>query len=93
MGDWIYYVTFLRMDQIADQIQIAQEIHSSKVLKDMSQLQITNRAGQISDYLLKQPQRFFNSLIVGVYGGSPDWYELKVGPNRHPDVLPNFHRN
>ncbi len=86
MGDWIYYVTFLRMDQIADQIHIAQEIHSSKVLKDMIQRQITNRAGQISDYLLKQPQRFFNSLIVGVYGGSPDWYELKVGPNRHPDV-------
>ena len=86
MGDWIYYVTFLRMDQIADQIQIAQKIHSSKVLKDMIQRQITNRAGQISDYLLKQPQRFFNSLIVGVYGGSPDWYELKVGPNRHPDV-------
>ena len=74
------------MDQIADQIHIAQEIHSSKVLKDMIQRQITNRAAQISDYLLKQPQRFFNSLIVGVYGGSPDWYELKVGPNRHPDV-------
>ena len=86
MGDWIYYVTFLRMDQIADQIHIAREIHSSDVLKDMIQRQITNRAGQISDYLLKQPQRFFNSLIVGVYGGSPDWYELKVGPNRHPDV-------
>ncbi|MDE0011699.1 MAG: DGQHR domain-containing protein [Candidatus Poribacteria bacterium] len=86
IGDWVYYVTFLRMDQIADQIHIAQEIHSSNVLKDMIQRQITNRAGQISDYLLKQPQRFFNSLIIGVYGGSPDWYELKIGPNRHPGV-------
>ena len=27
MGDWIYYVTFLRMDQIENQIHIAQEIH------------------------------------------------------------------
>ncbi len=86
MGDWIYYVTFLRMDQIADQIHIAQEIHSSNILKDMIQRQITNRAGQISDYLLKQPQRFFNSLIVGVYGGSPDWYELKIGTNRRFDA-------
>ena len=86
MGDWIYYVTFLQMDQIADQIRIAQEIHSSSVLKDMIQRQITNRAGQISDYLLKQPQRFFNSLIVGVYGGSPDWYELKIGTNRRFDA-------
>ena len=81
MGDWVYYVTFLRMEQIADQIRIAQEIHTSKVLKKMIQRQITNRAKQISDYLTKQPQRFFNSLIVGVYGGSPDWYELKIGTN------------
>ena len=86
MGDWVYYVTFLRMDQIADQIQIAQQIHSSKVLKDMIQYEITKRSSQISDYLLKQSQRLFNSLIVGVYEGSPDWYELKVGPNRHPNA-------
>ena len=86
MGDWIYYVTFLRMEQIADQIHIAQEIHSSNVLKDMIQRQVANRAGQISEYLLKQPQRFFNSLIVGVYGGSPDWYELAIGTNPIFDV-------
>ena len=81
MGDWVYYVTFLRMEQIAERISIAQEIHSSKVLKDMIQRQITDRSKQISDYLLKQPQRFFNALIVGVYGGSPDWYELDVRTN------------
>ena len=86
MGDWIYYVTFMRMDQIADKIRIAEKIHSSNVLKDMIQRQITNRSEQISDYLLKQPQRFFNSLIVGVYGDSPDWYELKIGTNRHLDA-------
>ena len=90
MGDWIYYVTFLRMDQIADQVHIAEEIHSSNVLEDMIQRKITDRASQIADYLLKQPQRFFNSLVVGVYGGSPNWYELAVGTNPRFDapVLP-----
>ena len=81
MGDWVYYVTFLRMEQIAERISIAQEIHSSKVLKNMIQAQIANRSKQISGYLLKQPQRFFNALIVGVYGGSPDWYELDIRTN------------
>ena len=81
MGDWVYYVTFLRMEQIAERISIAQEIHSSNVLRNMIQRQITDRSKQISDYLLKQPQRFFNALIVGVYGGSPDWYELDVRTN------------
>ena len=91
MGDWIYYVTFLRMDQIADQIHVAEEIHSSNVLEDMIQRKITDRASEIAEYLLKQPQRFFNALIVGVYGGSPDWYELTIGTNPHFDapVLPS----
>ena len=47
----------------------------------MIQQEIANRSKQISDYLLKQPQRFFNALIVGVYGGSPEWYELDVRTN------------
>lgn len=86
MGDWVYYVTFLRMDQIADRIHLAQEIHSSAVLKDMIQRQITNRSAQISEYLLSQPQRFFNALIVGVYGGAPEWYELAIGKNPQFDA-------
>ena len=86
MGDWIYYVTFLRMDQIADQIHLAQNIHPSETLKEQIQRRITNRAKQISDYLLNQPQRFFNSLVVGVYGGSPDWYELAIGTNQRFDA-------
>ena len=90
MGDWIYYGTFLRMDQIAAQIRLVRDIHPSKVLKDMIQREITNRAGHISEYLLNQPQRFFNSLTVGVYGGSPNWYELEIGTNRlfDADTLP-----
>lgn len=90
MGDWVYYVTFLRMDQIADRIHLAQEIHSSAVLKDMIQRQITYRSAQISEYLLSQPQRFFNALIVGVYGGAPEWYELAIGKNPQfdADALP-----
>jgi len=81
MGDWIYYITFLRMQDIADRISIAEEIHTSETLKDFIQRRITDRASQISEYLLEQSQRFFNALIVGVYGGSPNWYELSIGKN------------
>lgn len=90
MGDWNYYMTFLRMEEIAAQIHTIQEIHSSAVLNEMIQQEISKRASQISEYLLNQPQRFFNSLIVGVYGGAPDWYELKVGTNPifDADIIP-----
>ena len=86
MGDWIYYVTFLGMEQIADRIEFAEEIHPSPTLKMLIQREITDRSQNISDYLLKQPQRFFNSLIVGVYGGSPNWHEFKIGTNSEFDA-------
>ena len=86
MGDWVYYVSFLRMDQIAGQIHLAQEIHESNELRDMIQRRITDRSKQIADYLLNQPQRFFNALIVGVYGGSPKWHELSIDTNLHFDA-------
>ena len=86
MGDWVYYISFLRMNQIADQIHLAQKIHESNELRDMIQRRITDRSKEISDYLLNQPQRFFNALIVGVYGGSPKWYELSIDTNLHFDA-------
>src|SRR6266487_2009549 len=29
-------------------------------------------------YLLSSTQRFFNALVVGAYGGNPNWYELAI---------------
>lgn len=81
MGDWNYYMTFLRMEEIAAQVHTVQEIHSSAVLNEMIQQEISKRAAQISEYLLNQPERFFNSLVVGVHGGAPYWYELDIAPN------------
>ena len=92
MGDWIYYVTFLQMEEIAKRIELAEEVHPSSMLKEMIQRQITDRANPIAEYLLNQQQRFFNSLIVGVYGGSPNWYKLAIGTNQlfDAEVLPLY---
>jgi DNA sulfur modification protein DndB len=34
------------------------------------------RAESIKDYLLQNNERFFNSMIVAVYDGDPEWYEI-----------------
>ncbi|MGB9751716.1 MAG: hypothetical protein C0183_12370 [Roseiflexus castenholzii] len=86
MGDWMYYVTFMSMRDIAERISVAEEIHVSKSLNELIQRQLTNRSKQIKDYLLSQPQRFFNALVIGVYGGSPDWYELDISNEKHRDL-------
>lgn len=83
MGDWAYYVTVMKLRDVANRINLAEDIHESKTLNELIQRQVSNRSGQIADYLLSQPQRFFNSLVIAVYGGSPQWYELDIRENRH----------
>ncbi len=92
MGDWIYYITFMRMSDIAERVSIAEEIHTSRSLNELIQRQLTNRASQIQNYLQTQPQRFFNSLVLAVYGGSPQWYELAIGENRFVNIeqMPDY---
>ncbi len=77
VGDWIYYPTLMKFKDIAERVDLAKEIYQSNSLNDMVQREIKEQRGQeIRDYLLQQNQRFFNSLIVAVYEGDPNWYEI-----------------
>lgn len=79
-GDWWYYVTTMTFSQVAEAIQPVNEIHEKKELTTWIQREIQpERRQQIADYLTKQPQRFFNALVVGIYGGEPAWFPVTVG--------------
>ena len=78
MGDWAYYLGAMRMSDIASRISVAQEIHTSTSLRDLLQRSLTARSQNIATYLLRQDQRFFNSLVVGSYGGNPEWHEVSI---------------
>ena len=92
MGDWVYYISFMRMEDIRDRVSIAEEIHKSRRLRDFIQRQVTKRADDISEYLLNQKQRFFNAIVVGIYGGEPDWYQLDFRSNHllQAEALPEY---
>ncbi len=79
MGEWIYYVTFLKFSDISEWIKRTDEIHESQSLSEWIQRQIDRtHADNIASYLQHQPERFFNAIVVGVYGGRPEWASLKV---------------
>jgi DNA sulfur modification protein DndB len=92
MGDWIYYISSMRMADIARRISYAGEIHKNKKLNELLQRQVSNRKKFIVKYLETQEQRFFNSIIVGVYKGKPEWFELAIGKNKNfdPEDLPEY---
>lgn len=81
MGDWMYYVTLLPFDEVAKRISLADEIHKDEGLSKMIQRKVTYRTKDIVNYLKTQQQRFFNSLILGIYGGSPQWQEIDIDKN------------
>ena len=78
MGDWLYYVTLLPFKEVAKRISLADEIHKDKGLSRMIQRKVTSRTKDIVNYIKTQDQRFFNSLILGIYGGSPQWQEIDI---------------
>lgn len=87
MGDWIYYVTLLKFEDVAKRVSMVPDIHKSQGLSDLIQREVSDRTKGIVDYLKSQDQRFFNSLILGVYGGHPKWHEISIQEN-NLDNLP-----
>lgn len=87
VGDWNFYVTTLTFSEVATLIKAPDEIHERKQLAEWIQREaIESHADAISSYIKSSPQRFLGSLIVGIYGGSPDWSPLKVKIPEHEQV-------
>jgi DNA sulfur modification protein DndB len=78
MGDWIYYVTLLPFEEVCSRIKRTDEVHTSALLREWLQRALTNRSDNIAHYLKSHSQRFFNALVIGVYGGQPEWHEISL---------------
>lgn len=78
MGDWEYYACLMPLSEVAARIRYADQVHKSKRLSEWIQraLDTGKRAQDIARYLRREPQHFFNSLVVAVYGGQPMWYSF-----------------
>ncbi len=84
MGDWSYYISFMSMGEVSERVSIVQDIHHETALQDLLQRGLTKNADKISAYLQMQSQRFFNAIVVGAYGGRPEWHEVAVKPIVEP---------
>lgn len=85
VGDWVYYSTLMTAQQVAGSVLPAKSIREAKTLEDFLQRDLGQRVKRIKSYLLRNESRFFNSLVVGVFGGVPDWHEFSFG-DAHPGV-------
>jgi len=85
MGEWEYYSVKMRMQEVATEIDFASNVQENpnKILDSVIQRQLTNRKGHIKDYLVNNDERFFNSIVVAAFGGSPQFVgvEMENVPN------------
>ena len=82
MGDWWYYITIMTFDEVNIWVKEVDKIHERQELKTWIQRELRpKRLKEIADYLSSQRQHFFNSVVVGIYRGKPDWYPIEVGKN------------
>lgn len=79
IGVWKYYVSTMSFSDIANHVkQINDELHKSTTLSKMIQRSITDNYKKITSYILNQNERFFNSLVLAVYDGNPEWVEVEI---------------
>ena len=78
IGDWIYYSSFMSASQIVDWVKPAKDIREAKSLDEELQRTLRARAKEIAKYLFTRESRFFNSIVIGVFGGLPDWHEFII---------------
>ena len=76
------------IDELGSRVSYAEEIHKDKALSQLIQRSLEGpRSKHIVDYL-KTKERFFNSLVLATYGGSPDWLEVgDFRSNTEPALL------
>lgn len=79
LGDWWYYTATMTFAEVAGRVKRVSEIYEADSLKTWIQRQVDEeRREQIATYLRSQPQRFFNAIVLGIFGGAPDWFPVTV---------------
>jgi DNA sulfur modification protein DndB len=77
-GSWVYYTSLMSVAQINDWILSSKDIREAKSLDEILQRDLHDRKKKISKYLQNNDRRFFNSLIIGVFKGLPNWIEFDL---------------
>jgi DNA sulfur modification protein DndB len=92
IGDWYYYVTLMTFKEVSRRVSMVPDIHKSEKLSKLIQREVSNRSVGIVEYLQSQDQRFFNSLILGIYGGRPKWHSFSISGTEMNDYSNDEHK-
>jgi len=80
MGRWDYYIVQMNMRDL-NMIEFAHQFSEfGGSLSEALQRTLNDKRakGEIVRYLIKQPDRFFNAIVIAGFGGEPSWYPVQI---------------
>ena len=80
MGTWDYFMVKMTMRELSESVKFASDVYEEKTLDEAIQrvLDESRVKKSISTYLIRQPDRFFSSIVVAALGGSPNWFPVTM---------------
>ena len=80
IGRWTYFIVKLSMRELCKMVQFASEYYDDQTLDEAVQRAIGKSRVQkeIVEYLKRQEDRFFASLVVAAVDGNPRWHPVHI---------------
>ena len=89
MGSWDYFIVKMTMRSLSKEVKFANEIYEDKTLGQAIQriLDESRIESGIATYLIRQPDRFFSSIVVAALRGEPKWYPVTMEDDERFELL------
>ncbi len=88
MGGRDYYIGKMNFQELASKVQFFTDLDEEPSLDTLLQRQLSGRAAAMTEYLLRQPERFYGAIIVAAWGGRPQYLRVKM--EDHPLLDDDF---
>lgn len=91
MGSWQYYMVKMTMSDLAANVKFGSEIHEDKTLDEAIQRVLDEKRVKhgLLQYLTRNKDRFFSSLVIAAIGGDPQWYPVDIADDPKLELFAN----
>ena len=85
MGSFTYYTVKMSIRELSENVRYASEVYEDRTLDEAIQriLDEGRVKKEIVEYLKRQPDRFFSSIVVAALEGNPLFYPVEVTEDPH----------
>ena len=94
MGSWQYYIVRMTARELSETVKFAHDIYDDQTLgQAMQRILSESRVNkEIVQYLVRQPNRFFSSLVVAAVDGDPQFYPVEITDDPQFKIFRNNRR-